>query len=176
MSASRSREIYNGRILRLAVQDIRLSDGRSVKRELIKHAGAVAEVALISQQEVLLVRQFRVGAGDSLYEIPAGILEPNEEPRACAIRELREEVGYQPGRLEALGGFYPSPGYNTEYIHLYLATALTQAPLPPDEDETVEVVRLPLTEAVKMIDRQEIVDGKSIIGLLRVVRHLGLTP
>ena len=172
---SRLREIYHGHIVTLALHEVRLPDGRSATLELVEHAEAAAVVALDEAQHVLLVRQYRIGADLVLYEIPAGVVEPGETPDACAVRELREEVGFRPNRLEPLGGFYPAPGYTTEFIHVFLAGDLTSAPLAKDEGEFIDVVRVPLAEALAMIDRQEIVDGKSIIGLLNTARRLGTT-
>jgi ADP-ribose pyrophosphatase len=171
---SRSRKIFSGKVVRLAVHEIRLPDGSVAVRELIEHPGAVAIVAMDDEQNVLLVRQFRIGANRTLHEIPAGLLEADETPEACAVRELREETGYQPGALETLGGFYTAAGYTTEYIHLFLARDLSYAPLAQDHDEFIEIVKLPLTEALRQIETGEIVDSKTIIGLLKVARRLGL--
>ncbi|HLV34558.1 MAG TPA: NUDIX hydrolase [Spirillospora sp.] len=174
MTGQRVRQIYSGRVVHLALHEIQLPDGSTAIRELIEHAGAAAVVALDEANHVLLVRQFRIGAHQHLYEIPAGILEAGEPPASCASRELQEEIGYFPGRLDALGGFYPTPGYTTEYIHLYLARDLSPAPLQQDHDEFIEVTRIPFGEALAMIERGEIVDSKTIIGLLRVARRLSL--
>lgn len=166
--------IYSGRIIRLDVHDVRLPNGSAAKREIVQHPGAVAIVALERNHDVLLVRQFRMAANKILYEIPAGTLEPGEAPEICAERELQEEAGRRPGRLESLGGFYVAPGYTTEYIHLYWATELVEAHLDGDEDEFIVAEHVPLTAALKMIEAGEIVDGKTINGLLRVARRLGL--
>jgi|SRR5690606_14841903 ADP-ribose pyrophosphatase len=174
MQINHSKQIFSGKVVKLAVHEIRLPDGNLAVRELIEHPGAVAVVALDSQQNVMLVRQFRIGANRELYEIPAGLLEAGETPEACARRELREEIGYEPGRLESLGGFFPAAGYTTEYIHLYFTRDLIYSPLAQDRDEFIEVVRLPLPEAVRLIEQGEIVDSKTIIGLLKVVHQLGL--
>jgi ADP-ribose pyrophosphatase len=167
-------QIYSGRVVKLQILDVELPDGKQAKRELIRHPGAVAIVALDSDQNVLLVRQFRIAAGKILSEIPAGTLNPEEAPDVCARRELQEETGYLPEKLEALGGFYVAPGYTTEFIHLFLATNLTASRLAGDEDEFIELDRVTIPEAVAMIERGEIIDGKSISGLLRVARRLGL--
>jgi len=167
-------KIYSGRVIKLVVHDVRLPDGGQAKRELVQHPGAVAMVALDGERKVLLVRQFRMAAGQVLAEIPAGTLQPGEAPDACAVRELQEETGYKPGKLEALDGFFVAPGYTTEYIHLYLATDLTESRLDGDADEFIEVQRVPFADALAMIERGEIVDGKTIIGLLRVARRLKL--
>jgi ADP-ribose pyrophosphatase len=167
-------QIYKGRVVNLVVLDVRLPNGEESKRELIRHPGAVAIVALDEARNVLLVRQYRIAAGRVLREIPAGTLEPDEPPLDCAVRELQEETGYRPGKLEALGGMYVAPGYTTEYIHVFLATDLSESRLAADSDEFIEVDRVPLADAVGMIERGEIVDGKSIIGLLKVARMLGV--
>jgi ADP-ribose pyrophosphatase len=131
-------------------------------------------VALFDNRDVLLVRQYRIGADAILYETPAGLLEADETPASCAVRELQEEVGYRPGTLTPLGGFYTAPGYTSEYIHLYLATDLIGSKLDPDAGEFLEVVRLPLVRALAMIDSGDITDGKTITGLLRTARRLGV--
>ena len=174
MQINRSKQIFSGKVVKLAVHEIRLPDGSLAVRELIEHPGAVAVVALDSQQNVMLVRQFRIGANRDLYEIPAGLLESGETPEACASRELREEIGYEPGRLESLGGFYTAAGYTSEFIHLYWAHDLTYAPLGQDQDEFIEIVRMPFTETLRLIEQGEIVDSKTIIGLFKVARRLGL--
>lgn len=174
MDHIRKKRIYDGKIVHLAVFNIQLPDGSTAERELIEHRGAVAVVALTTNQQVILVRQYRVGAGRALYEIPAGLLEPDESPEACAARELREEIGYRPGSLEALGGLYTAPGYTTEYIHLFLAQDLIHAPLAQDHDEFIEVVQMPLREAIHQIEKGEIADSKTVIGLLKVARRFGL--
>lgn len=174
MVTQHSQHIFTGKVVRLAVHKIRLPDGSLAVRELIEHQGAVAVVALDDLQNVLLVRQYRIGANRELYEIPAGLLEPNETPEACASRELREEIGYEPGSLESLGGFYPAAGYTTEFIHLYWAHSLTYAPLKQDQDEFIEIVRMPFAHALQLIDQGEIVDSKTIIGLFKVGHRLGL--
>jgi ADP-ribose pyrophosphatase len=167
-----TRKIFKGRVVRLNVHEVRLTNGQLSRRELIDHAGAVAIIALDGEGHVVMVRQFRIGANRVLLEIPAGILEAGESPEVCAVRELQEEVGCKPARLDSLGGFFVAPGYSTEYIHFYLARDLTEAHLQGDADEFIEVQRLPLTEAIAMVERGEIEDAKTIIGLLRAAKHL----
>ncbi|MDQ7037097.1 MAG: NUDIX hydrolase [Anaerolineae bacterium] len=166
--------IFDGRIVHLKVHTVRLPDGNESKRELIHHQGAVAIVAVDQYQHVLLVKQFRLGTNDDTIEIPAGILEPNEDPQAAVARELREETGYRPLNVESLGGMYVAPGYTTEYIHLYYASGYEKAPLEQDADEFVEALRIPLKDAVAMVERGEIVEGKSIVALLKIARKLGI--
>lgn len=167
-------QIYKGRIVNLFVHEVALPDGKHSKREVVKHPGAVAVVALDDQQRVLLVRQFRLPAAQVLREIPAGTLEPNEDAAECAARELQEETGYKPLKLEAMGGFFVAPGYTTEYIHLFFATQLRESRLESDTDEFIEADHVPLVEALAMIEQGEIIDGKSVTGLLRVARRLGI--
>jgi ADP-ribose pyrophosphatase len=164
--------IFRGRVVNLDVHDIQLPDGTSGKRELINHSGAVAIVALDENDNVLLIRQYRLGAKQVMIEIPAGTLEPGEDPTACAIRELQEETGFHPGHIESLGGWFVAPGYSTEYIHLFLARNLTESRLDGDADEFIELFRVPLAEAIVMIDRGEIFNTTAICGLLRVTRHM----
>jgi ADP-ribose diphosphatase len=166
--------IFDGRIVHLRVHTVRLPDGRQSKRELIYHQGAVAIVAVDETQHVLLVKQYRIGVGRDIYEIPAGLLEENENPQDAISRELREETGYRPLNLESLGGIYVTPAYNTEYIHLFYASNYEDAPLEQDVDEFVEALRIPLPEALTMIERGEINDAKSVVALLKVARKLGL--
>ena len=168
----RTERIYEGRIVKLDLLDVRLPDGKEAKRELITHPGAVAIVALDAAQNVLIVKQFRSAAQRVLWEIPAGTLHPGEPPHDCAVRELQEETGYFPGKLEHIGGIYPAPGYTTEFIHLFIATELSESKLEHDEDEFIEVERLSLPEAIAMIEDGRIADGKSTAGILRVARKL----
>lgn len=165
-------QIYDGRIVKFSLLDVRLPDGKETKREVITHPGAVAIVALDDAQNVLLVRQFRIAAGRILVEIPAGTLNPGEEPLACAERELQEETGYRAEHFEPLSGIYTAPGYTTEFIHLYYATGLSESVLPQDDDEFIELDRVPLSQALAMVERGEIADGKSISALLQVARRL----
>ncbi|MCC6802509.1 MAG: NUDIX hydrolase [Anaerolineae bacterium] len=169
-----SERIYSGRIVKLDVLDVRLPDGKEARREIIRHPGAVAMVALDADGKVLLVRQYRNAADRILLEIPAGTLHPDEAPLACAERELQEETGYHPGKLEPLGGIFAAPGYTTEFIHLFYATDLSESRLAMDDDEFIEVVRMTLPEALDSIDQGVIADGKSVAGLLRVARLLGM--
>ncbi len=166
--------IFQGRVVKLEVLDVELSNGKPSKRELITHPGAVAILALDADQNILLVRQFRIAAGQVLYEIPAGTLEPNEEPIVCAERELQEETGYKPNHIERLGGIYVAPGYTTEFIHLFFATELQDSRLQMDEDEFIEVSRVTFQQAFEMIDRGVIIDGKSISAILLGARKLGV--
>jgi ADP-ribose pyrophosphatase len=165
--------IYAGHLFTVERIEVLQPDGKQRVRELVRHPGATALVAVDDQGMILLVRQYRIASGRVMNEIPAGTLNSAEPPEVCAVRELQEETGYKPGRIEPLGGFYVAPGYTTEYIHLFLATDLIESRLPGDEDEFIEVDRVSLADALAMIERGEIVDSKTIIGVLRYARLTG---
>lgn len=168
---SSSEYVYRGKILNLRVDQVR-SGSSTVVREIVEHRGAVAIVAMDDQARVLLVKQYRSAAKQEMMEIPAGTLEPGEDPSACAPRELEEETGYRAAEWQELGSFYSSPGFSTEKMVLYLARGLTLFTPSPEEDEQISVHAIPLAESLAMIDRGEISDAKTIVGLLRVWRHL----
>jgi ADP-ribose pyrophosphatase len=169
-----TQQIYNGRIVNLELHDVELPNGEHSKRELVRHPGAVAIVALDKNGDVLMVRQFRLAAGKILLEIPAGTLNPDEAPLDCAVRELQEETGYKPGKIEPMGGIFVAPGYTTEFIHLFMATELIESKLDLDEDEFIELHHVSLKDALAQIESGEIIDGKTISGLLRAARKLGV--
>jgi ADP-ribose pyrophosphatase len=162
-----SETIYEGRIVSLVRDTIRLAGGKVATREVIRHPGAVAMVPIDPEGRLLLVTQYRHAAGKTLLEIPAGTLEPGEKPESTAIRELQEEIGMHPGRIEPIGGFFVAPGYTSEYIHLYICSALTESKLSGDDDEDITVVALSRAEALEAIALGRIADAKSVAGILR---------
>jgi len=161
-----SREIYSGRILKLKVDDVRLLNGHQAKREIIEHSNAVAIIAIDDDDNVLLVKQFRKPVEKELLEIPAGCIEEGEEADTTVRREMREETGYRPQRIEGLGGFYSTPGFCTEYLYLYLATNLVPDKLHAEDTDDIELVRVPLRRIDELIYSGTICDAKSIAGLL----------
>lgn len=161
-----SRYAFRGRVLNLRVDTVELPTGKTSVREVAEHRGSVAMIPLDEQGSVTLVRQWRAAPGRMMLEIPAGTLEPDEAPEAGAPRELQEETGLTAGRLEFLVRFFPSPGVLTEEMFLYLARDLTIGQQHLMDDEDIEVVRLPLAEAIARIATGEIADAKTIIGLL----------
>lgn len=165
------RRIFDGKVVNLRVDTVRMPDGRTATREVVEHVRAVAIVPVAADGRILLVRQWRLPAGAALLEVPAGSTDHGEEPEPAVQRELQEEVGYRAGRLTHLGGFWVAPGYCTEYIHLYLAEELVESRLAGDEDENIEVVPVTLDQALAMIERGEIEDAKSQVGLLRYARR-----
>jgi len=164
--------IYKGRVVDLRVDTVRLPDGREAKREVVAHKGAVCVVALQADGKVLLVRQFRLPAGKALLEIPAGGLEPGEEPDACALRELEEETGYRAATLRPLFSCYLAPGYSSELIHAYLATDLTQTQTHFDDNENLQLVAIPLEQAVEQALSGGYEDAKTIAALLVAHRRM----
>jgi ADP-ribose pyrophosphatase len=149
-------------------QQVRLPSQRTVEKLVVRHPGAVAIVPITEDGQVILIRQYRLAAERILWEIPAGTLEAGEDPRICAERELQEEAGFFPGELTLLGSFYVAPGISTEVIQLFIARDLRPSQLEKDDDELIEVVKIPLVDALEKIRTGEICDGKTIIGLLRI--------
>ena len=160
--------IYDGKIIKVRVDDARLPSGAIAKREVVDHPGGVCVAALTDQDELLFVRQFRYPYGEVIAEIPAGKLERGEDPLPAGKRELREETGASAAHFESLGQLYPSPGYCGEIIHMYLATGLSFGEMCPDDDEFLEVERIPLARAVEMVLSGDIKDAKTQAAVLKV--------
>ena len=158
--------IYEGRAVRLRVDTVKMPGGRETTREIVEHGDCVAIIALDDEGNVLLVEQFRKPVAKKLLEIPAGGIEPGEKLEDCVRRELREETGFLPQKVERLGGFYSSPGYSTEYLHFFLATELISRPLQAEDSESIRVVRVPLAEVIGLIKSGRVCDAKSIAALL----------
>ncbi len=165
-----SRRIFEGRIVNMRVDTVELPNGRTSTREVVEHRGAVAIVPMLDHETVVLVRQYRQPVGGTLLEIPAGTLEKGEEPFDCASRELAEEIGYHPEKLTKMFHSYLAPGYSTEMLHTFLAEDLKRVGENRDADEFMEIVTMSLTDAVEMIRSGEIIDAKSICGLLLAAR------
>ncbi|MDR1892409.1 MAG: NUDIX hydrolase [Oscillospiraceae bacterium] len=166
------KEIYRGRIIGVHADDILLPDGKPGFREVVTHPGGVCMAALTGTRELLFVRQFRYPYGELVTELPAGKLEPGEDPFEAGKRELLEETGATAAQFESLGVIYPSPGYCNEVIHLYLARKLTFSKLDLDEDEFLEPIRIPLDKAAEMVMSGELRDAKTVIGILKVKEWL----
>lgn len=163
---------FTGKLLKIRVDHVILPNGRHSKREIVEHRGAVAIVP-ITEEGVILERQYRHAVGKTIWEIPAGTLEEGESSLDAAARELEEETGYFPGKLEELAHFYVAVGYSTEIIRLYMATDLTRKPSRQEADESIESLVVPLSEALRMVESNEIEDAKTIIGLLLAKDRLG---
>jgi len=170
-----SRLIYDGKVVHLYADTVRLPDGGESLREYVRHIGAVCVVPLTDEGEVVLERQYRYAVGQVLTEIPAGKLDyPDEDPAEAALRELREETGAVPRELIDLGDFYGSPAIMGERIRMFLARGLTFTDTDRDEDEFLEVFRMPLSDAVRSVLNGEIPDGKTQCAVLRAAVTAGL--
>jgi ADP-ribose pyrophosphatase len=161
-----SRRIYDGRAVSLRVDTVRLPSGRETTREVVEHEECVAVVAVDDKDNVLLVRQYRHPVEKELLEIVAGGIDPGESPEDAVRREMREETGFLPKKVEKLGGFYSAPGYSNEYLYLYLAADLVSSPLRAEDTENISLVRVPLEQVTGLIASGAITDAKSIAGLL----------
>ena len=162
-----SDEIYNGRIIKVKNDTVQLHTGTIAKREVVVHNGGVGILPVDEEGNAYLVRQFRYPFGESVLEIPAGKLELGEDPFECAVRELSEETGFTAGEYTYLGRFYPSPGYCQETLHVYLARKLTKGEMHLDENEHLDVEKYSFSELIRMVMDGEILDAKTIIGILK---------
>lgn len=169
----KSEAVFKGRIVDLRIDTVLLPDGKESTREIVKHAEAVAVVAVDEEKNIYMVRQYRKPVEKVLLEIPAGIMNEGEEPLDAAKRELEEEAGFKAEGWEKITSFYTAPGFTDEKIHLFLATKLVKGLVNPDEDEFVEVEVLPLDKAYQMVLEGNISDAKSIIGIQWVKSMLG---
>jgi ADP-ribose pyrophosphatase len=167
-----STPVHSGRVIQVSTERLRYANGREYDIDFVRHPGAAAVVAVDDSGRVCLVRQYRHGVEDFLWEIPAGKLDSGEPPQVCAVRELREETGVEARRWTSLGLFIPAPGIFSEIIHLYLARDLRVGAATPDADEELELKWLPIKDAVDLILRGEWNDGKTALGLWRAQYHL----
>jgi len=165
-----SQSIFKGTVFNVERDRLREENGCEIIREVVRHAGGAGCLPLFADGRVALVKQYRHPARRELLEIPAGKIEPNETPMECAAREVEQEIGFRVGRIEGLAEFYSTPGFCEERLYIYLATELEQAEQNLDHDEFVEIIYLPLDEAVAMAERGEIEDSKTIIALLLAAR------
>jgi ADP-ribose pyrophosphatase len=161
-----SESAFDGNLLHVRVDRVRLADGTEARREVVEHPGAVAILPLLDDGRVVLERQFRQPAGEILWEIPAGTLKPGEDPEECARRELAEETGYSPDSLEPLASVYLAPGYSSEMIHLFAARGLRPVQRNPDYDERVHPVAVEMERVIAMIASGEIRDAKTVCAVL----------
>lgn len=169
--------VHDGRVVHLSIDTVRFPDGSVGDLELVRHRGAAAVLPVLgggsdADPDILLLRQYRYAAGGEIWEVPAGIIEPGESREECARRELEEEAGVTAGELVALTTIHTTPGFTNEEIHLYAAFDLAPGTARTDEDEFLQVVRLPLSEALRMVRAGEISDGKSLVAILYAARFL----
>ena len=170
-----SQLVYEGRAVKLRVDTVQMASGRKTTREIVEHSDCVAIIAIDANDNLLLVKQYRKAVGKELLEIPAGGIDPGEDPVTAVRRELREETGYLPRKVERLTGFYSAPGYCTEYLHLYLATDLIPSQLHAEDTANISLIRVPVGQISSLIASGSICDAKSIAGLFAFLEHQKLT-
>lgn len=162
-----SEKVFEGRIIKVKVDRVEMPDGSVATRELVEHPGGVGIVAITDKDEIILVEQYRKPLDKAIYEIPAGKLDPGEHHRTYGIRELEEETGLSAKVFDYMGFIYPSPGFTDEITHVYLAKELTQGETHPDDDEFLDVKKVPFDTALKMVMDGKINDAKSVFGILK---------
>jgi ADP-ribose pyrophosphatase len=167
-----SEKKYSGRVLALRVDSIRLGNGKETRLEVIEHRGSVVMVPVDDDGGIWFVRQYRHAAGREILELPAGSLEPGEEPAACAARELREEIGMRAGTLARIGGFFLAPGYATEFMHVFLAGGLHPDRIPGDEDEVLYPEKYSLAKVQAMLESGSFEDAKTMAALALTLKRI----
>lgn len=160
-----SEEFFKGRAFKVRVDQVQALSGHVMNIEVVVHAGAVVIVPIDDDGRVIFVKQYRHPSGKILLELPAGTLDPGENPESCAIRESREEIGLAPEKIIRIGGFYLAPGYSTEYLHIFVAEQLIPAPLDPDENEDLVIERLDIKQIQEKIEAGMIEDAKTLASL-----------
>lgn len=161
--------VYKGKVFDLVTEEITLQNGRSTRIDIIRHPGAAAIIPFLDKDTLIMLKQYRHVIGGYIWEIPAGTLEHHEDPLECAHRELIEETGYAAGKMEQIGAITPVPGYSDEKIRIFAAYDLEQAEQNLDKNEVLEVHEIKFSDAIEMIYKGEIMDGKTITGLLMVL-------
>lgn len=172
----KSEDLFKGRAFSIRRDTLKTPDGRETRLDIVEHHGSVVLLPLDETGNLLFVRQYRHAAAADLLELPAGTLNEGEPPEECAAREIREETGFAARKLEKLGQFYLAPGYSTELMVVFLATGLSPDPLQADEDEFLQVEKIPVERAVRMAERGEVPDAKSLAALLLAGPHLRKKP
>ena len=167
----RRKYFFEGRVIKVRVDTVVTADGHHAIREIVEHPDSVVVVALDADDNVLLVNQFRTPLGKNLLEIPAGGIEKGEDAKAAVIREMQEETGYKPQKVVFLTGFYTSPGFSNEYLHLFLATDLTPSPLRAEDTAGIELERVPVSRITELVTSGRIQDAKTIAGLLLLLEY-----
>lgn len=168
-----SQSMYRGRAFSVRKDRVRLPDGAEASLDIVEHSGAVTILPIDAQGHIWFVRQYRHAAGIELLELPAGTLEPGEDPEICAQREIREEIGMGAGKIQKVGTFYLAPGYSTEFMHIFLASELFPATLQGDVDEFLSVEQIPQSAISALIQSGEIADAKTLAAFQLAVPFLG---
>jgi ADP-ribose pyrophosphatase len=162
--------IYKGH-LKIRIDKFQMADGSQATREIIEHTDCIAVIPVDENDNVLLVSQYREAVGKELLEIVAGGIDQGEEVETAVKREMQEETGYLPQKLQKLGGYYLAPGYSTEFMHLYTASALVPSRLTAEDTETIQLVRVPVSQIPQLLTSGKITDGKSIAGLYMFLEY-----
>ena len=168
----RSETLLQGRAFKIRRDYLKTPDGRETRLEIIEHGGSVVLIPIDDDGNLLFVRQYRHAAGEDLLELPAGTRDNDEPFEECAAREIREETGMEAGRLQKVGEFYLAPGYSSEFMVVYLATGLKENPLDADDDEFLQVEKIPLKTAIQMAERGDVPDAKSLAALMLARSYL----
>lgn len=164
--------IHRGKIINLRIDEVELPGGKRSSREIVEHNGGVGIVALNEKNEIMLVKQYRKPFDEVIIEIPAGKIEKNEDPFLCAMRELEEETGKKPLKMQLMNVIYTSPGFSNEKLYLYFCREMENGRLNPDEDENLELICIKFDDALNMIYNGEIKDAKTIAGILTAQKFI----
>ncbi|OGO17322.1 MAG: hypothetical protein A2Z14_17525 [Chloroflexi bacterium RBG_16_48_8] len=170
----KSELVFQGKVFNIRIDEVQKADGQRMRVDVVEHGGAVVILPFDEEGRIWFVDQYRYPVGRRLLELPAGTLDPGEDPEICAVRECREEIGMSPGYLTPLGGLYLAPGYSTEFVHFFVAQNLSPAPLALDEDEDLKVKCLTVGEVKEWITKGQIYDAKTLAGLFLAFEHLHL--
>jgi len=168
----KSETLLQGRAFKIRRDYLKTPNGGETRLEIIEHGGSVVLIPIDDDGNLLFVRQYRHAAGEDLLELPAGTRDGDEPFEACAAREIREETGMEAGKLQKIGEFYLAPGYSSEFMVVYLATELKENPLDADDDEFLQVEKIPLKKAIEMAERGEVPDAKSLASFLLARSYL----
>jgi ADP-ribose pyrophosphatase len=168
----KSETLIQGRAFKVKRDTLKTPDGRETKLEIVEHSGSVVIIPIDQEGNLLFVRQYRHAVEEDLLELPAGTRDGEEPFEECAARETREEIGLEAGQLQKVGEFYLVPGYSTEFMTVFLATDLKENPLQADDDEFLQVEKIPLKQAVEMAEQGKILDAKSLAALFLARSHL----
>ena len=167
-----TKRIYDGIVVNLRVDTVELPDGKTALRDIVEHPGGVGIVAITDDNKILMVKQYRKPIEKAILELPAGKLDKNEDHEVCGRRELEEETGFKAKEFTYLGYMYPSPGFDDEVTHLYLAKGLYKGEVHLDEDEYLDVYKFDISEVKEMIMNNEINDAKTVIGFFKAMEYL----
>ena len=165
---------FKGKIFDIKIDEVLLENGNKARRDILVHKGACCGVPIDKDNNVIMVKQYRHATGEFLLEIPAGGLEIGEDPKECIVRELQEEIGYKPGKVEPLFSMWLAPGYSSEHLHCFICSDLEESILPCDDDENLKVVKLSFNEIESKILSGEITDAKTIACCMTVKAKLNL--